>query len=125
MKYSFTNVPHRRTFKLGHIFEDFGCLSTNAMCGKNMAFYTIKREVTSNSLIPVKCSQRCSCADARHSEINGHCTGILSDMNIRSTTSQVNIFKNVKRVSRKFPLVTISIFAIYGANYEGKFHQIG
>lgn len=58
-----------------------------------MTFYTIKRKNISNSLMHVKCLQRCSCADARHSEINGQCTEILPYTNIgrTSTTSPVNI----------------------------------
>lgn len=86
-----------KVFELGQIFEDFGCLSTNASCGRNMAFYTIEREVSSNLPMAVKCSQRCSCVDARHFEINGQCTEELPDMNIGSTntilTSKVNISK--------------------------------
>ncbi|VDN58616.1 unnamed protein product [Dracunculus medinensis] len=87
LQYSTANVPQMKVFELGQIFEDFGCLSTNASCGRNMAFYTIEREVSSNLPMAVKCSQRCSCVDARHFEINGQCTEELPDMNIGSTNT--------------------------------------
>lgn len=93
MQYSIAHIPYKKIFELGQIFEDFGCLSTNAICGKNMAFHTIQRKTLHNSL-RVKCLQRCSCVDARYSEIKERCVQILPNMDfksINSTISQVNI----------------------------------
>lgn len=81
-----------RFFQLGEIFEDFGCLSTNIVCGRNMAFYTIEKDT---SLMPIKCWQRCSCLDKKYLEISGRCVEIsFVDAN---GPSQVSIFENAFR----------------------------
>lgn len=89
MQCSNADIPHMRFFELGQIFQDFGCLSTNIICGRNMAFYTIEEENTSNS---IKCWQRCSCLDKKYVEISGKC--IEKPFMDTNENLQVNIFEN-------------------------------
>lgn len=72
-----------KVFELGQIFDDFGCLSTDIACGKNMIFRTMQRKAIAYSMVAVKCVQRCSCADKTLSEIDGQC--------IRSANSTLQV----------------------------------
>lgn len=66
---------YAKPFVLGEIFEDFGCLSINMPCGKNMVFRPImKIRKINNSPWQKICVQRCSCASEKYEEIDGRCT---------------------------------------------------
>lgn len=96
-----TSVLNANFFELGQIFEDFGCLSTNIMCGRNMIFRTIQQEATSHSLAHAKCLQRCSCLNTTHSEINGQCIEALADNYDENENGNLQVVFS-ENISRKF-----------------------